>query len=1299
MVGGCPHAVHEIIISAVGDDGEQLSVPVLSQGVQLGPVKSLNISTLRQEQWGLKTEFLYEDYIRQPLRVERANESKEVLTGFAREVIRDLELGAIIEEAMLHQDTKVIIKIEASVERFHGLPWEVLENPEVWREASATPGQHVPDIMVCRSVTASSATEEKVDARGVTVPHSSVEEINILLVVARKNGPTSDRPDINYRLNALPLTQLVDEMGPKARLYIARPGTYQSFKSALGDRRYDVVHLDLHGLSVAGVYAKLGFTAPTASRSERGEGLEWISASDVAGHLVRNGVPLVVVNACQSASGGVGVSNLAAVLVGRGVESVVGMTHSVHEDAVRIFVPKFYTSYLIDGQSAVESTYRARRALQRNPLRNAKTFGMEIDLNDYILPAVFQARGRVGLATRCVVEELETAAALAGEKPDPGPERGAPSHADNLKTPFFGRDADMFQVERKLFLRGPTGLIHGWACAGKTTLIDHLADWWRKSGFISEVRRIVVPEGDDVRGLATEQAQLAVPMSSPKSDPSSPVLPSLIVIEHLEDLPRDRYPQLVQYLVDATRHQKAVVIMSSEDLNFHSHAIAAGCPIWNYDLEGSDPRDTLKYLSSCLKPAVSAAAVTGKNSTSSTDLRYLRRILRLFDYNPVAVVELESFLRRTGMSPSQVFWQLQSHPLGMTWSSQSAARLVQVLRGKLPLRPSGSPAGWLPWPTLSGGHFFYHQIRTPDTSSDPNITPPMRDYLTSPQVTRHPRDKGTDVLHPLVVEWIRQVYANQEANRDSSMRNTVTHYFNICRGFSTSKERHTWLSDEEFLNLVACMEFCLNLQASTAEPDAGIILDLLWATCLRAQCVTATAPTQQTLEDQELLADLSTAVVMVRLPRFRPFDSDTWDAYNGACLSEYATKSALSVLDTARLALHCLFLAKFSVSSTATARPWVLASKLLLQEVDLLGSEAGVHTLLRFLKCSAVVLDMELGCKKMTPLKDLVDLSRKLNSIQLPTAEMKFISTWTNDCICRFGGSVVSPTSHGFEERLQCVCEATSGLDEQSPHVVAFSSALDILNASKEDGRGSATQKVMVDRQIQKLEDKLADAISSGEISLETVVLRLLLQVRLHRGEWGTSLLLVDRLESALGASEFLPGLSTDEQVHKRWGIRFERIRAECHHFLGHSEEFEHHAEKLRQLREARESKWTYEHMREEAIANAVSSNVATLQRGFAKHAHGASGPSGLQNQRLLRREKMTREMLDQRLSSPLDKLADPVFSKISDQLESAASATYSLDMAVESPDVDYPSMFLERFQPYAIDLFFACIQRPGGSG
>lgn len=62
----------------------------------------------------------------------------------------------------------------------------------------------------------------------------------------------------------------------------------------------------------------------------------------------------------------------------------------------------------------------------------------------------------------------------------------------------------------------------------------------------------------------------------------------------------------------------------------------------------------------------------------------------------------------------------------------------------------------------------------------------------------------------------------------------------------------------------------------------------------------------------------------------------------------------------------------------------------------------------------------------MTPLKDLVDLSRKLDSIQLPSSEMAFIAIWTNDCIWRFGGSVVGPA--GVEQRLERVCMATNGV-------------------------------------------------------------------------------------------------------------------------------------------------------------------------------------------------------------------------------------------------------------------------------
>jgi len=1039
---GSPRSIHEIVILVLDDNGERLSIAVFSQGTQVGDVKTLGISTIRQEQWEFKTIFLFEEYINQPLRFERANEAKEVLAEFAQDTIRSLQLGGIIEGAGLSADTKVFIEIKGIVERAYGLPWEALENSKFWTGAIAA-GRTVPAIIVRRSVSTVPNEEDRHGELGGTITPHPAEEINILLVVARKNGPDNGEPDINYRLNALPLTQLVNKLGPKARLRIARPGTYQSFQDALARRRYDVVHLDMHGMSLPGVDAKLGFTAPTAEQSEHDEGLEWVPASDVVNDLVRNGALLVVINACQSASGGASVSNLAAVLVRRGVNGVVGMTHSILQDAVQIFVPTFYTSFLIDGQSAVESTYRARRALQFNRTRKTTTFDMEVDLHDYILPVVFHAGGGAFSPARSPRSGVQTVGSLPNI--DTASQQDAPSPCDE---PFLGRDADMFRVERRLFLEGPIGLIYGWPCAGKATLINYLADWWRQSGCIGEIRRLDCSAGhEEVQASTSENAHAAANPDQrqqrgegaidctnlPKSEPPSSVLPSLIIVAHLEALPQDSHPQLVQYLVNVTRERRAFVIMSSDDLKFYKYAVAAGCTVWRYDLRGLDHQDTLKFVSSCLKPTTMAATSASEiNSPSSADLRYLRRILRLFGHNSVAVVALESVLRQTGMSPARVFWQLQSHPLGMAWSSGSPRQLVEAMSSKLPRTAPESSSGWLPWPTLSGGLFFYDQIRKTTSPNRLKITPLTRNYLTGPQMTHHSRKKGMDILHPLLAEWIRQAYPHREINRESWMRETVTHYFNLCRGVSTGRNRRLGRTlstlQSEFWNLVACMEFCLNMQASTGEPDAGIILDLLWATCLRVQCVTTTRPTREALEDREVLADLSTAVVMVRLPRFRPFDSDAWDAYNEACLCEYRRTSTLSSLDVARIVLHCLFLAKYSVSSTATARPWILASTALLEDVDLLGSEGGLQTLLRFLKCAAIVLDAELGFKKMTPLKRLIDLSHKMPLIQLPSSVKDFITTWTNDYIWRLGGSVVSPTSTGVENRLRRVCMATSGV-------------------------------------------------------------------------------------------------------------------------------------------------------------------------------------------------------------------------------------------------------------------------------
>ena len=620
-------------------------------------------------------------------------------------------------------------------------------------------------------------------------------------------------------------------------------------------------------------------------------------------------------------------------------------------------------------------------------------FGMDTEPNDHILPAVFHI-SEVDLSKICVSKARNPPYPQTSSTSEQG------CHVPFDRTPTIGRDADMFYIERSMFLQGPIGLIHGFPCTGKATLMDYLAEWWQRSGCVQHVKRIRFAKtwGDRTApGSAQNDAAIKALLQEQKdwsTNPSSSPT-SLVILQCVEALSEDQHQPLLQFLLGASRSNTPFVLLPSVNLEFCNFATANGCPFWLYDLGGLDTRDTLRYLSSCLAPAA------GDKLLSSTDLRYLRRVLDLFGHNPVAMEALKRYFERTGVSPSQVFWMLQSHPLGLVWPSNAARDLTELFERNLPRPITGISGEWLPWPTQSGGLFFYDQVKRAPTASTPGITSDMMQFLTSPQMTRG--SKSMDVLHPLLSEWIRQTDPNAERNRDASMRKTVAHYFNICRGFSTQQSRKPGriLNDvlrtvhAEFFNLVACMEFCVNTQASTLETDLGLALDLLWATCARAQIVAKA--TREMLENREILADVSTAVVMARLPRFRPFDSDAWDAYNGACLKEYANASMLSSLDIARIALHCLSLAKYSASSKATARPWILGAKQLLASIDLLGSEEGIHSLLRFLKCSAILLDTEIGPKKMSPLKELVDLSRKMDAIQLPGHEKTFIATWAGD--------------------------------------------------------------------------------------------------------------------------------------------------------------------------------------------------------------------------------------------------------------------------------------------------------------
>jgi hypothetical protein len=116
--------------------------------------------------------------------------------------------------------------------------WEILENVDIW-PASTRPEQ----VTVVRII----------DQTLPPGPHalpaiSSLTSINILVVPARPQ----DEDDVPHRLVSSIISGVIQEVEDQdhrtCTMEIVRPASYEAFLRHLGLNRFDIVHLDMHGI-------------------------------------------------------------------------------------------------------------------------------------------------------------------------------------------------------------------------------------------------------------------------------------------------------------------------------------------------------------------------------------------------------------------------------------------------------------------------------------------------------------------------------------------------------------------------------------------------------------------------------------------------------------------------------------------------------------------------------------------------------------------------------------------------------------------------------------------------------------------------------------------------------------------------------------------------------------------------------------------------------------------------------------------------------------------------------------------
>jgi hypothetical protein len=306
--------------------------------------------------------------------------------------------------------------------------------------------------------------------------------IRILLVSPRPEDDACGY--IDHRASALPLTDAVEHLGGLVDLDILRPPTLPALRQALTRARehgrpYHVIHFDGHG-----VYDRqkglggLCFEDPNdLARLDRRRH-RTIYTDDLGPLLQDHRIPLVFLEACQTALAEDATESVATELLQAGVAGVVAMTHSVLVTTAAKFVQPFYAALAAGGRIG-DAMLAGQQTLKDDPARGQVFGAGELTLQDWFVPVLYQEQDDPRLfaetpAPRTVEAIRADLARRLGELPAPPP------------TGFIGRSRELLGLERLLHTER-WALIRGQGGEGKTALACELARWRIRTG---ESRRI-----------------------------------------------------------------------------------------------------------------------------------------------------------------------------------------------------------------------------------------------------------------------------------------------------------------------------------------------------------------------------------------------------------------------------------------------------------------------------------------------------------------------------------------------------------------------------------------------------------------------------------------------------------------------------------------------------------------------------------------------------------------------------------------------------------------------------------------
>jgi tetratricopeptide (TPR) repeat protein len=413
---------------------------------------------------------------------------------------------------------QVQIEIESQTPEFQALHWEALCDPDL-------PRPFAVDCVMLRKSTKPASVPAQVQPSPV---------INLLVVTARPK----EEKDVGYRTISRPLIEVIEQSQLRVKVELLRPGTYEALERHLEEKGagfYHIIHFDAHGGLMRYEEMQAGAKANRYTYQQRYgredlppyEGVKAflflegetngkadpVEAQELADLLTGKGIPVCILNACQSGkqvsftltppltrgAGGVNPddsqtstppnpplvrggedgdnsreTSLGSRLMAAGMQMVVAMGYSVTVTAASLLMEKLYRE-LFNNKGISEAIRLGRRELFNRKSRQAY-YNQTIDLEDWLLPVVYSNQAvNLNLREFTPQEEETFFESLGRQYRFPQPEYG-----------FVGRDLEILKIEKAL-LRHNILLLQGMGGTGKTTLLNYLREWWQRTHFAQDV--------------------------------------------------------------------------------------------------------------------------------------------------------------------------------------------------------------------------------------------------------------------------------------------------------------------------------------------------------------------------------------------------------------------------------------------------------------------------------------------------------------------------------------------------------------------------------------------------------------------------------------------------------------------------------------------------------------------------------------------------------------------------------------------------------------------------------------------